>query len=114
MLVERIGRAHAFQRSGRIIRNMVLSIVESHFHVTSDVGEKQFVWSDEVSCSSWSAFRTPERDVDVRQIDDIAPEELRAVALTCSSEDRAREISRRFGRRPLSRGARQLTVRAQE
>lgn len=77
LLVQRIARAHGFQRSGRIIRDRVMAVVErSHFVDQEDEGGR-FIWADADQKANWSRARLPATPEDVRQIEDIALVELR-------------------------------------
>jgi very-short-patch-repair endonuclease len=112
LLVERIARAHGFQRSGRVIREAVTQVARRHFHTSGSGGENRFVWPDESARMTWNSFRVPVGPEDVRQIEEIAPEELRAAAEVCYSADRETEIARMFGIRRLSGAARERIANA--
>jgi very-short-patch-repair endonuclease len=107
-LVQRIARAHGFKRAGRIIRDRVMQITKRHFHVAKD--SRVFVWLNRQQQDDWCEFRLPASDADVRQIEDIAPEELRAAASACGTDDREVELARLFGIRRLSSSARQIVT----
>jgi hypothetical protein len=105
-LVQRIARAHGFKRAGRIIRDRVMQITKRHFHVPN--ASRAFVWLNRQQQEDWCEFRLPDSEADVRQIEDIAPEELRAAASACATDDREVELARSFGIRRLSSSARQI------
>jgi very-short-patch-repair endonuclease len=46
LLVQRIARAHGFQRAGRIIRDRVMALTERLHHVEEERGGGRFVWID--------------------------------------------------------------------
>lgn len=105
-LVERIARAHGFQRAGRIIRERVVSVAERRFHLANGAAGGTFVWHDEAARLAWNTYRVPASEQSVRPIEDIAPEELKAAAMVCTSDDHPLEIARLFGIRRLSSVAR--------
>ena len=102
LLVQRIARAHGFQRSGRLIRDRVRMQVGSRHHVSGEANEP-FVWLDEEQQRSWKSARGPASDDDVRQIEEIALEELKAAA----SLGNPAAVARHFGVRRLSSLARE-------
>jgi very-short-patch-repair endonuclease len=102
LLVQRIARAHGFQRAGRIIRDRVMALAERLHHVEEEVGGGRFVWTDTVAPSTWRWARAPASEDDIRQIEEIALAELRVVA----REDGPVEVARSFGIRRLSTAAR--------
>lgn len=106
LLVERVARAHGFQRSGRIIRERVEEVTRRHFHLERGVGENDFVWLDADTPRSWFAYRAPASEEDVRPIEQVADAELAAAAAAKPHGDRPVEIARLFGIRRLSRSAR--------
>ncbi|SEK25956.1 Part of AAA domain-containing protein [Sphingomonas palmae] len=107
MLVQRIARAHRFQRSGRLIRNRVMMVVE-HGHHVSEEDDACFVWQSADERLAWHVAREPTTEDDIRQIEDIAIEELRAARRLGDPV----EIARFFGVRRLSSAARERIVRA--
>ncbi len=102
LLVQRIARAHGFQRAGRIIRDRVMAIAERLHLAEDDVGGGRFIWIDALSRSGWCVARMPAGDADIRQIEDIALAELRAARAGRDSV----EVARSFGVRRLSSSAR--------
>ncbi len=112
LLVERIARAHGFQRAGRVIREAVLEVAGRNLHMSDREDGAAFVWADEATARNWCFYRLPERQEDIRSIEHIAREELRAAAVDCHSEDREVEIARLFGIRRVSPSARERITRA--
>lgn len=106
LLVQRIARAHGFSRSGRLIRERVLELVEKKYHLQLDATEALFVWQNEQHRQNWTHYRIPENDSDVRSIEEIAAEELRAAAGAVFAEDQALEVARLFNIKRLSSTAR--------
>ncbi|WP_137889156.1 DUF3320 domain-containing protein [Pseudomonas sp. 2FE] len=106
LLVQRIARAHGFQRSGRLIRERVLDLAKRNHHLQADPIEDQFVWRTEQDVATWSRYRIPATDEDIRSIEEIAFEELRTAAYGVKSEDRPVEVARLFGVRRLTGAAR--------
>jgi hypothetical protein len=98
LLVQRIARAHGFQRAGRIIRDRVMAIVEQRHVVELEASGGRFVWIDAASQASWNRARLPAGIDDIRQIEDIALIELRAAKIGKS----AVEVARDFGVQRLS------------
>ncbi len=107
LLVERVARAHGFARSGRAIRERVLTLKGRRFLRYKDAVGGMFVWPDSASRKLWSTFRVPATEDDFRPIEDICSEELRAGAAGLSVEDVPWELSRLLGIRRLSAAARQ-------
>ncbi len=106
VLVERVARAHGFQRSGDRIRDRVIKIARrSHFICKDPVGGR-FAWLNEPQWAAWSIARKPFDDSSVRLIEDIASEEIRMAQQLCAGGDAPIEIARYFGIRRLSAAAR--------
>jgi very-short-patch-repair endonuclease len=103
LLVQRIARAHGFQRAGRIIHDRVMQIaIDGHF-VEQEVGGGRFVWLSLKDPDGWDRARAPASMDDIRLIEDIALAEIRAAR-------RGRdvvEVARLFGVRRLSASARE-------
>jgi hypothetical protein len=112
LLVERIARAHGFRRSGRAIRERVMTLVRGTAHLEVEEAGTTFVWPDANAAEVWSEARYPATDNDIRSIDDIPSRELVAALRSCASGDREGEASRAFGLRRLSASARERLRRA--
>jgi very-short-patch-repair endonuclease len=112
VLVERIARAHGFMRSGRLIRERVLKLKGRSFLRWADTAGGMFVWSSKLAREEWTAFRAPASEDDIRSIEDICSEELRAGAAAVLADDMAWELSRRLGIRRLSSSARERIEKA--
>lgn len=97
LLVNRIARAHGFQRSGNRIHGRVMQLARQQHYVASDGGAEPFVWLSEEATFNGVPARFPASEEAIRQIEDIAKAELKAVG----SEDPV-EIARMFGIRRLS------------
>lgn len=106
LLVQRVARAHGFARTGRIIRDRVMTIVAERHHAAADGEGGVFVWVDAEAPGRWDRYRTPKGAEEVRQVEDIAVEELRAALGATSGADRAAEVGRLFGIKRLSVGGR--------
>jgi very-short-patch-repair endonuclease len=112
-LVERIARAHGIRRSGRLVRERVLSLASGSAHLgTEPGGDAVFVWPDAGLAESWSRARYPASESDIRPLEEIALAELGAALRACSAEDPETEVARRFGIRRLSAAGRQRLARA--
>jgi very-short-patch-repair endonuclease len=107
LLVQRIARAHGFQRSGRLIRDRVLELAEQHHHVQQAGFEEVFVWHAEGDVMQWSTYRVPASANDSRSIEEIAAEELRTAASIIDAGDPALEVARLLGVRRLTGAARE-------
>ena len=102
-LVQRIARAHGFQRAGRVIHERVMLIATAGHHVEQEAGGGRFVWLRAEDCEGWDRARPPATLDDLRLIEDIALREIRAAR-------RGRdvvEVARLFGVRRLSTVARE-------
>lgn len=106
-LIQRIARAHGFQRAGRVIRERIMRFTRRSYHVTDVADEGTFVWQNSASASGWQICRRPDSADDIRLIDDIAFAELAAAANYIGAEsDIVVEIARFFEVRRLSATAR--------
>jgi hypothetical protein len=106
LLVQRVARAHGFARTGRVIRDRVMTVVAERHHAAADGEGGVFVWIDAEAPGRWDRYRTPKGAEEVRQVEDIAVEELRAALGAVSGGDRALEVARVFGIKRLSVGGR--------
>ncbi|WP_455812762.1 DUF3320 domain-containing protein [Pseudomonas graminis] len=106
-LVQRVSRAHGFNRAGRLIRERVMEIVDQHYHVATDHSGEDFVWQSEAQRTDWNSFRLPATDYDVRQVDAIPSEELRALALSLEGTNKISEMASSLGIKRLTSQARQ-------
>jgi hypothetical protein len=107
VLVDRIARAHGFKRSGRLICERVLDLAERHYHFQPDPEPEHghFVWLSPDDPARWNIYRVPEREEDIRFIEELAPEEIIAAAQSIQSDDAMIDIARTFGIRRLSASA---------
>lgn len=106
-LVQRIARIHGFNRAGRLIRERVMELVDQHYHVASDLFGENFVWQSTTQQADWNTFRLPATENDIRQIDAIPAEELRALVLNTKAENKIADITRSLGIKRLTSQARQ-------
>jgi hypothetical protein len=107
LLVDRIARAHGFKRSGRQIRDRVLSVARGVAHVEVEPSGTSFVWPDASAPAAWERARFPHSTDDIRAIEDIALPELAAAIRSCSgAEDALSDAARRFGIKRVSAAAR--------
>ncbi len=112
LLVERIARAHGFRRSGRVIRDRVISIARAAAHLEVEDRNANFVWPNSAAVEQWSEARYPATTHDIRAIEDISNRELAAALRGCVSDDHPAEAARAFGLRRLSAPARERLRRA--
>jgi very-short-patch-repair endonuclease len=107
LLVDRIARAHGFKRSGRQIRDRVMSVARGVAHVDTEPSGASFVWPDASAPAAWERARYPHSTNDIRAIEDIALPELAAAIRSCSgAEDALSDAARRFGIKRVSAAAR--------
>ncbi|PWC48211.1 DUF3320 domain-containing protein [Azospirillum sp. TSA6c] len=105
LLVERIARAHGFKRSGRLIRERIMTVVRSVAHVEAEHTGASFVWPDAMAVAAWEQARYPNSSADVRSIEDIALPELSAAIRGCmDAADPLTDAARRFGVKRLNAG----------
>ena len=116
LLVERIARAHGFKRSGRLIRERVMSLAAAAFPVVEEEpGGATFVWADPEARHGWNSARPPGTAADARGIEDIAFEELRAsLPEGPLSEECLAAAARVFGVRRLTQQAKARLLRSRE
>ena len=111
LLVQRIARAHGFQRSGRLIRDRVLELADQHHHVQQAAGDEAFVWHTKSDVLGWSTYRVPVSANDARSIEEICAEELRIAAGIIDATDPALEVARLLGVKRLTGMARERIER---
>ncbi|VVP81086.1 hypothetical protein PS914_02199 [Pseudomonas fluorescens] len=111
LLVQRVARAHGFQRSGRLIRDRVLELAERNHHLQNSGPDEQFVWHSQADVQTWSSYRVPFSANDVRSVEEIAAEELRVAAALVDAGDPALEIARLLGVKRLTGLARERIER---
>jgi very-short-patch-repair endonuclease len=107
VLVQRVARAHGFQRAGRLIRDRVLGLAERAHHVQATAAEEAFVWGAASEADTWSRYRVPATEADVRALEDIAAPELRAAARAVGQGDTALEVAKVFGFKRLTAATRE-------
>lgn len=105
-LVERIARAHGFRRSGRAIRDRVMTLARAATHATREPDGATFLWPDSLAPGAWDRPRYPATNHDIRPLEDIALPELTAALRACSGEDPAADAARALGVRRLSAAGR--------
>jgi very-short-patch-repair endonuclease len=105
LLVQRIARAHGFQKSGRLIRERVVALAEANHFAEPEPSGKRSYWPDCQAPRRWTQYRVPASEVHFRRLDEIPAAELRAAARTTKAADQVIEIARIFGTfRLASRG----------
>lgn len=113
LLVERIARAHGFKRSGRQIRDRVLSVARGVAHLETETSGNGFIWANAGASAAWEQARYPYSGEDIRMVEDIALAELAAAIRGCvDAEDALTDAARRFGIRRVSAVARERLVLA--
>ncbi len=106
LLVQRVARAHGFQRAGRLIRERVLAIAERNHFIEPDPLQGSFVWANPEDLRGWDTYRIPMVAEEQRSIEEISLHELRAAARAISADDKAQEVARIFGIKRVSAQAR--------
>jgi hypothetical protein len=105
VLVRRIARHHGFQRAGRQIRHIVIEIAKRRRDWTQeDVG--LFFWSKGTDKEHHAPARYKNRDDELRAVEYICKEELRAIQAALSLSGDPVELARALGITRLSQGAR--------
>lgn len=96
VLVRRIARHHGFQRAGRQIRDVVIKIAK-HRHVPSQEDVGLFFWPSgmEKACSVLARYKN--RDDEMRNVDYICAEEIRAINRLHSLGGDPAELARSIG-----------------
>jgi hypothetical protein len=84
-----------------------MEIVDQQYHLANDQSGEGFVWLSETQRADWNTFRLPATDSDIRQIDSIPLEELRALSLSTPAENQVTEMARLLGIKRLTSQARQ-------
>jgi very-short-patch-repair endonuclease len=108
VLVQRLTRAHRFQRAGRRIRDRVRQLAAHHFdHHEEDVGT--FFWPRCISAADWHQFRPPHTSRDYRGVEIICVPELLALARDLRTQglsDIPTAMARQIGMSRLTASAR--------
>jgi very-short-patch-repair endonuclease len=112
VLVERISRLHGFHRSGDRIRERVLKLAKKNHLLRKDPYGGRFVWCNDEQALGGVVARHAVTDDDVRRIEDISSEEIRAAVAHVDGGDLPVEIARFFGIRRLSADARERVTKA--
>jgi len=102
LLVQRIARAHDFKRSGRLIRERGLALVDDHFHQREDPVNGSFVWLNEDGPGAMISFRIPSDGEVARCIEEIPSEEILSAAIHAGEECSSAQIARTFGTKRLT------------
>lgn len=103
ILIKRIVRHHGFQRAGNQIRNTVLTLARNTGRVTSEPTGR-FFWSHK---SNGVPSRYANRDDELRNVDYICSEELRAISEALRLDKDPTNLARTLGIARLSKSARQ-------
>jgi len=105
-LVERVARAHGIARSGPQVKARILSAAQESALLRSEAGGNVFIWLNHADSTKWTEARAPATSADIRQIEDIALEELAAALRVTKGDDPLVEAARFFGVRRLGTAAR--------
>lgn len=113
-LVDRVARAHEFRRSGRLIRDRILTLARRRYYFQADFDPEHgaFVWMSPDDPERWDVFRVPEQEADIRFIEEIPIEELAAAVSVARGNDLPIEVARMFCVQRLSASARARLERA--
>ena len=111
VLVRRVARHHGFRRAGRQIRERVIEIAKRRRgRTTENVG--LFFWRKGTVKDRLAPARHTGRDDEMRKIEYICREELRAIRESLSLHDDPHTLARRMGIARLSERARQRLMDA--
>ena len=111
VLVRRVARHHGFQRAGHQIRERVIEIAKRRRgRTTENVG--LFFWRKGTVKDRLAPARHAGRDDEMRKIEYICREELRAICDSFSLKDDPDTLARRMGIARLSQRARQRLMDA--
>jgi DNA polymerase III epsilon subunit-like protein/very-short-patch-repair endonuclease len=102
LLVQRIARAHDFKRTGRLIRERILALVDEHFHLRQDPVSGAFVWLHEVDPNNMIQFRIPAEGEVARGIEEIPTEEILSATTQSGVQCSAVQIARVLGNKRLT------------
>ena len=105
-LIQRIARVHGFNRAGRLIRERVMEVVDKRYHVATDHYGEDFVWLSAAQRADWNAYRLPATEHDIRLVDAIPSEELRALVLDIGGENKIADMAKSLGIKRLTTQAR--------
>ena len=105
VLVRRIARHHGFQRSGRQIRDIVIDLAKTRRGRTNeDVG--MFFWRKGTVKDRIAPARYKDRNDEMRNVEYICEDEIRAIGKFLSLGNDPVELARRIGIGRLTQGAR--------
>ena len=99
VIVSRIRDAHGFKKAGNKMRTTIASAIPSDYRSTTfkyDGNETRFYWPKDFDPKEWKAARFPQGDDENshRDLQDICPQEIKAIALQSDSSDNiAKEVS---------------------
>ena len=113
MLVRRIARHHGFQRAGRQIRDLVLRLAKGRRGRT-DEAVGSFFWREGTLEDRLAPARFADRDDEMRNVERIAMEELRAIDTALGLDGNAVGLARSLGLARLSGSARDRLERVHQ
>jgi very-short-patch-repair endonuclease len=105
VLVRRIARHHDFKRAGRQIRDIVINLAKTRRSRTTDTAGL-FFWRKRTVKDRYAPARYKNRDEEMRKIEYISTQELRAIQAAVSSGTDPIELARHIGISRLSNAAR--------
>ena len=111
ILIRRIARHHGFQRAGRQIRDIVIAIAKNQRRWSEeDVG--MFFWSEEMINERYAPARHDGRDEEMRKVEHICQEEIRAIGNLLTTGNDPTELARCIGIARLTQSARERLSQA--
>ena len=113
VLIRRIARHHGFQRAGRQIRDLVLRLAKERRGRTNE-GVGSFFWRQGTLKDRLAPARFAGRDDEVRNVERIAMEELRAIHTALGLDGNVVELARSLGIARLSGAARDRLERVHQ
>ena len=105
VLVRRIARHHGFHRAGRQIRDIVVDLAKSRRGRTNE-GVGVFFWRKGTVKDRIAPARYKDRNDEMRNVEYICEDEIRAIGKFLSLGNDPVELARRIGIGRLTQGAR--------
>jgi hypothetical protein len=96
-LVARICNAHGFKEFGDSTRERIANAFDPRKHTDGILGWNKFIWPADKFISRIVEPRLPATDRDIRLPDQIAMEELIAIANKCTSDDKLHQLAGYLG-----------------
>ena len=113
ILARRIARHHGFKRAGHRVRDIIIRLARRRCETTKEkVGI--FYWPNDQELRRRVPARHLGRDDEMRNVDYICAEELRAINNLCGTDDQAKELARELGIARVTEGTEKRIKEASE